>query len=97
MEPSKLNKIIHERVRLAVMSALVARETITFNEMKSLLKVTDGNLSVHTGILEKHNLLAITKDFVGKKPRTTFHITKEGRKAFEAYLEQLGNMLKGPG
>jgi len=93
MEPHKLNKIIHERVRLAVMSALLTRRKMTFNGLKALLNVTDGNLSVHTTILEKHRLLKIRKDFEGKKPRTTFTITREGRKLFNDYIEQLDNIL----
>lgn len=95
MEPKKLNKIIHERVRLGIMSTLSVRGKLTFNELKDLLKVTDGNLSVHSAILEKHKLIAIKKDFVGKKPRTTFHITDEGRKKFVAYIAELDKMVGG--
>ena len=66
MKPEKLNKIIHERVRLAVMSALAARGKLTFNELKKILDVTDGNLSVHTAVLEEHGLIKIKKDFITK-------------------------------
>lgn len=97
MNPIELNKIIHERVRLAIMAALLTRETLTFPELRELLQVTDGNLSVHASILEKHGLIAIRKDFEGRKPRTTFTLTEQGRKLFEEYvlgLEQLVHRLK---
>ncbi|MHC4660782.1 MAG: winged helix-turn-helix domain-containing protein [Planctomycetota bacterium] len=94
MNPEKLNKIIHERVRLAVMSALAARGKLTFPELKELLEVTDGNLSVHSRILEEHGLISVKKDYAGRKPRTTFSITAEGRKQFNKYIEDLENMLE---
>lgn len=94
MNPSQLNKIIHEPVRLAIMSALVTREKLTFPELKEMLQVTDGNLSVHASNLEKHGLIRVVKDFHGKKPRTTFSITDEGRKQFQQYIEGLEQMLK---
>ncbi len=94
MNPSQLNKIIHERVRLAIMSALVTREKLTFPELKGLLDVTDGNLSIHAATLEKHSLIRMEKDFQGKKPRTTFYITDEGKKQFQKYLSELEQMLK---
>jgi DNA-binding transcriptional ArsR family regulator len=95
MEPRKLNKIIHERVRLAVMSALAGRGKLTFSEMKQLLDVTDGNLSVHTAILEKNGLISIMKDFDGKKPRTTFTMTQKGKRVFEEYVNELEKIIKG--
>jgi len=94
MNPRELNKIIHEPVRLAIMSALVTREKLTFPELKELLKVTDGNLSVHASILEKDGLITVVKDFDGKKPRTTFSITDEGRIQFRQYVAELEQMLK---
>ena len=94
MEPKKLNKVIHERVRLGIMSALVVRDKVTFNELKQSLDVTDGNLSVHTGILEKHQLLNIQKDFVGKKPQTTFTITNKGRKEFLDYVAEMEKIIE---
>ena len=75
------------------MSALAARGKLTFPELKELLEVTDGNLSVHGGILEKHGLISIEKDFIGKKPRTTFIITKEGKKQFKNYIQSIEKML----
>ena len=93
MHPNQLNKIIHERVRLAIMSALITRENLTFPELKEMLQVTDGNLSVHASILEKHGLIRAVKDFNGKKPRTTFSITTEGKQQFQQYIEELEEML----
>ena len=95
MDPKKLNKIIHERVRLGVMSTLSVRGKLTFSELKSILKVTDGNLSVHTAILEKNGLISIFKDFDGKKPRTTFEITRKGKKQFMLYVTEIEKMLTG--
>jgi DNA-binding MarR family transcriptional regulator len=94
MNPNALNKIIHERVRLAIMSALVTRGKLTFPELKEMLNVTDGNLSVHASMLEKHGLIRGTKDFYGKKPRTTFAITEEGRQQFRQYIADLEQMLQ---
>ena len=94
MYPNQLNKIIHERVRLAIMSALVTRDELTFPEIKKMLQVTDGNLSVHASVLEKHGLIRVEKDFNEKKPRTTFSITAEGRKQFRQYLLHLEQMLE---
>lgn len=93
MEPLKLNKIIHERVRLAIMSALAARGEMSFTEMKERLGVTDGNLSVHSALLEKNGLIAIKKEFAGKKPLTTFSITRRGRTLFGEYVRELESML----
>jgi DNA-binding transcriptional ArsR family regulator len=93
MNPEKLNKIIHERVRLAIMSALAARNKLTFPELKELLDVTDGNLSVHSRILEEGGLISVKKDYIGRKPRTTFSITSEGRKQFKKYIDDLEQML----
>ena len=94
MYPNQLNKIIHERVRLAIMSVLVTREKLTFPELKEMLQVTDGNLSVHVSILEKHGLVRVVKDFNEKKPRTTFSVTAEGRKQFRQYITDLEQMLQ---
>ncbi|PIE31473.1 transcriptional regulator [candidate division KSB3 bacterium] len=94
MYPNQLNKIIHERVRLAIMTALVTRDKLTFPELKDMLRVTDGNLSVHASHLEKHGLIRVEKDFVGKKPRTTFFITPEGKQQFRQYITDLEQMLE---
>ena len=94
MNPGDLNKIIHERVRLAIMSALVTRGELTFPELKEMLDVSDGNLSVHAAKLEEHGLIKMVKDFYGKKPRTTFFVTAEGRKQFREYVVEIERMLQ---
>ena len=94
MKPERLNKVIHERVRLAVMSALVARGSLTFVELKELLELTDGNLSVHGNVLEKHGLIAVRKEFVRRKPRTTFTVTARGRQEFQRYVDELVHIIK---
>jgi DNA-binding MarR family transcriptional regulator len=93
MDPKSLDKVIHERVRLAIMAALAARECLSFNELKELLDLTDGNLSVNARVLEDHGLIRIEKDFVGRKPRTTYAITRQGRKEFEKYIKNLERMI----
>ncbi len=95
MKPNQLDKVIHERVRLAIVSALAARGSLTFTELKEILEVTDGNLSVHSSVLEDHGLIKIKKDFAGKKPRTTLSISAKGRSEFKKYVEELENVLKG--
>ncbi len=94
MNPGRLNQVIHERVRLAIMSALAARGKITFPELKELLQTTDGNLSVHAAVLEKHGLVAARKDFAGRRPRTTFALTPAGRREFARYLAELERLVK---
>ena len=97
MKPEQLDKIIHERVRLAVMSALAARGTQSFGELKEILGVSDGNLSVHTRVLEEHGLITVRKEFVGRKPCTSFTLTRKGRAAFRRYVEALERILKPEG
>jgi DNA-binding transcriptional ArsR family regulator len=94
MRPERLSKVIHERVRLAMLSALAARGALTFGELKELLDVTDGNLSVHASLLEKHGLVRVKKEFSGRKPRTTFSLTREGRREFKLYVEELEKILR---
>ena len=88
MTPDSLSKVIHERVRLAVMAALARRRRLNFNELKELLEVSDGNLSVHTRVLEEHGFVRVQKEFRGRKPCTTFSITPEGRREFKRYVDQ---------
>ena len=94
MRPERLSKVIHERVRLAMVSALAARGKLTFGELKELLDVTDGNLSVHASILEKHGLVKVNKEFAGRKPRTTYSLTREGRREFKRYVEEMERILR---
>ena len=91
---SRLNAVIHERARLGIMSALAARTSMTFSELKALLDLTDGNLSVHLRILEQAGYVAIEKKFVDRKPQTTVKLSKKGRLAFEHYVEVLEEIVR---
>jgi DNA-binding MarR family transcriptional regulator len=91
----KIDEVIHGRLRLGVMAYLVNAEVADFNELKALLEVTQGNLSVQLRKLEDAKYVAIEKGFLGRKPRTRIRITTTGRKAFAAYLDALGKLI-GP-
>ena len=91
---SRLNAVIHERARLGIMSALAARASLSFGELKALLDLTDGNLSVHLRILAQAGYVAIEKKFVDRKPLTTVKISKKGRLAFEHYVEVLEEIVR---
>jgi DNA-binding MarR family transcriptional regulator len=84
-----LDRLIHERMRLGIVSALAANEALSFGELKRLLRSTDGNLSVHARKLEDAGYVACSKSFEDRMPRTTFRLTAEGRRAFERYLGHL--------
>jgi DNA-binding HxlR family transcriptional regulator len=90
----KLDRVIHERGRLAIMSLLASNETLTFKELKELLGMTDGNLSVHMRTLEESGYVAVTKSFVNRKPRTEFALTPGGREAFQAYIQTLEEIVR---
>ena len=91
---AELDRLIHERVRLAIVSALAARESLTFNELKSLVKTTDGNLSVHARKLEEAEYIACDKSFEGRVPKTEFRLTALGRRAFERYLDHMEALIR---
>jgi DNA-binding transcriptional ArsR family regulator len=84
-----LDPMLHERGRLAIVSALAAVEGLTFTELRDHLEMTDGNLSVHLQKLEDKGYVEIEKQFVGRRPQTTCRLTRGGRKAFVHYLDQL--------
>jgi DNA-binding MarR family transcriptional regulator len=86
--------VIHERVRLGIISALAVNEALSFNELKQLLEITDGNLSVHARKLEDAGYVRCTKSFVGRQPRTEFKLTASGRRALENYLEQMESVIR---
>ncbi|HQI69553.1 MAG TPA: transcriptional regulator [Bacteroidales bacterium] len=90
---NNLNKIFESRIRLGVMSVLSVNDSIDFNTLKSLLKVTDGNLASHISALEKYNYIEVRKEFVGKKPRTTYRITDVGRITFAQHLSFLEDLI----
>lgn len=91
----KLDPVIHERARLGIMSLLVPAGSMTFVELKTHLEMTDGNLSVHLKALEHAGYVAVSKSFVDRRPRTEAVVTKKGRAAFKAYVEELGKIVKG--
>jgi len=90
----KLDRIIHERVRLGIVSALAVDGSLTFNELKSLLKITDGNLSAHARKLEQAQYLECTKSFEGRLPRTEYRLTTTGRRALERYLDHMEALIR---
>mgnify|MGYP000395048512 CR=1 FL=1 len=90
----QLDKAFENRIRLGVMSVLVVNDWVEFNELKRLLEVTDGNLASHIAALEKKGFVEVRKQFVGKKPNTSFQVTKEGKDAFADHLNALEQLLK---
>ena len=90
-----LNKIFDNRIRLGVMSIVMVNDEISFNDLKQLLEVTDGNLATHLQTLEESGFLKVHKGFVGRKTNTTYSITKAGEKAFKDHIQALENMIKG--
>jgi DNA-binding HxlR family transcriptional regulator len=92
--PADLDRLIHERIRLGIVSALAANRSLTFNELKSLLKTTDGNLSVHARKLEDAAYVACTKSFDGRTPKTEYRLTPAGRRALERYLDHMEALIR---
>jgi DNA-binding HxlR family transcriptional regulator len=93
-EPAQLDRLIHERIRLAIVSALAVNETLTFNELKRLLKTTDGNLSAHARKLEEAQYVRCTKSFAGRVPKTDYRLTPTGRRALERYLDHMEALIR---
>lgn len=93
----KIDEVIHGRMRLGIMIYLADTETAEFTELKSALEATQGNLSVHLKKLEEAGYVRITKSFRDNKPLTQASLTPEGRRAFAAYLEAIGNLIGGRG
>jgi DNA-binding transcriptional ArsR family regulator len=89
-----LDRLIHEKTRLAIVSALAVNSSVTFNEMKAILKTTDGNVSVHTRKLEEAGYLACKKSFEGRIPRTEYSLTASGRRALEKYLHHMEAVIR---
>ncbi|MCH5715016.1 winged helix-turn-helix domain-containing protein [Niabella hibiscisoli] len=90
-----LNKDFESRVRLGIMSVLVVNDWIDFLEMKDHLQVTDGNLASHINALEQKKYIEVKKEFVGKKPKTSYKATKAGKEAFEKHINALEKLLRG--
>ena len=92
--PLDLDRLIHERMRLGIVSALAANESLSFNDLKKLLKTTDGNLSVHARKLEEARYLTCTKFFEGRLPKTEYRLTPAGRRALEKYLDHMEALIR---
>jgi DNA-binding HxlR family transcriptional regulator len=92
--PHDLNRLIHERIRLGIVSALAVNRSLTFNELKAMLKTTDGNLSVHARKLEEADYIVCTKSFDGRLPKTEYRLTAAGRRALERYLDHMEALIR---
>lgn len=90
----QLDRIIHDRIRLAIVSALAVNESLTFRDLKQLLEATDGNLSVHARKLEDAGYITVSKFFEGRVPNTEYRITAEGKKALDAYLNHMEDLIR---
>lgn len=90
----ELDRLIHERMRLGIVSALAVNESLTFNELKELMQTTDGNLSVHARKLEDAEYITCTKSFEGRTPKTEYTLTTSGRRALERYLNHMEALIK---
>jgi DNA-binding MarR family transcriptional regulator len=91
---TNINKAFENRIRLGVMSVLMVNDWVDFNTLKELLEVTDGNLASHITALEKEEYIQVRKAFIGKKPNTSYAVSKAGRKAFQEHLNALENLIK---
>ena len=92
--PPELDRLVHERMRLGILSALAVNDRMSFNELKELLQTTDGNLSVHARKLEEGGYVSCRKHFAGRVPRTDYRITAAGRRALEEYLEEMEGLIR---
>lgn len=90
----QIDDIIHSRIRLAIMALLISIEEAEFNFIRDKVNTTDGNLSVHIRKLEEAGYVSVKKEFIDRKPRTSYALTKNGKKAFEVYLNQLEKLVK---
>jgi DNA-binding MarR family transcriptional regulator len=89
-----LDRLIHERLRLGIVSALAVNDSLSFSDLKKLMKTTDGNLSVHARKLEEADYIACTKSFEGRMPKTEYRLTGTGRKALERYLDHMEALIR---
>jgi DNA-binding HxlR family transcriptional regulator len=89
-----LDRLIHERMRLGIVSALAVNDSLTFNDLKRLMQTTDGNLSVHARKLEDAAYVSCTKSFEGRVPRTEYRLTAAGRRALERYLDHMEALIR---
>lgn len=91
---NKLSKLLENRIRLGIMSALVINESMDFNSLKDLLDVTDGNLASHLRSLEENKMIEVRKQFIGRKPNTKYTVTDSGRDIFNRHLDALEELMK---
>ena len=94
LELPELDRLIHERIRLGIVSALATNDSLSFNDLKRILKTTDGNLSVHARKLEEAEYISCVKFFEGRVPRTEYHLTAAGRRALARYLDQMEQWIR---
>jgi DNA-binding transcriptional ArsR family regulator len=92
--PQRLDRVIHDRTRLAILAALAASETLSFTDLKTITGTTDGNLSVHARRLEDAGYVLCEKTFAGRTPRTEYRLSAAGRRAFEKYLDHMDALIK---
>ncbi|MCZ8206068.1 transcriptional regulator [Gemmatimonas sp.] len=95
--PMALDRLIHERIRLAIVSALAVHDSLTFTDLRTLLDTSDGNVSVHARKLEDAGYVTCTKSFDGRVPRTEYRLTGEGRQALERYLAHMEALIRRVG
>jgi len=93
VKPDDIDAVIHERVRLSIVAALAVSPELSFGELKSMLGLTDGNLSAHSRTLDEAGYIVIEKSFRGRRPYTSMRLTAKGRKAFDRYLETLRQIV----
>ena len=93
-KPLEFDRLIHERMRLGILSALAVNDSLTFNDLKGLLQTTDGNLSVHARKLEEAQYITCAKYFDGRLPKTEFRLASSGRRALERYLDQMEALIR---
>lgn len=93
-DPTELDRLIHERMRLGIVSALAVNDVLAFGELKEMLRATDGNLSVHARRLEEAEYVECTKSFQGRVPRTEYRLTPRGRRALERYLAHMEALIQ---
>ncbi len=93
-DPTQLDRLIHERIRLGIVSALAVNDSLTFSELKKILNTTDGNLSVHARKLEEAEYILCKKTFEGRTPKTEYRLSKAGRKALERYLNHMEAIIE---
>lgn len=92
--PPEFDRLIHERIRLGIVSALAVNDSLTFNDLKGMLNTSDGNLSVHARRLEEAAYVECRKSFQGRVPRTEYRLTARGRKALEGYLDHMESLIQ---